>query len=353
MRDILSWGGLLAVPPGIMPATGEKKGVALCAWSADSSAPPKSKLKWPQELKAHPFIGEPRECLPALNEVVCIVKADIARLPVAAIVNGAAASLVGGGGVDGAIRAVAGPGLTQELRGQRCAVGAVVTSGGHKLPCRHVLHTVAPKGGQAGADGLLRSCYASCLSCVDELHLESLAFCCLGTGIFKFPNVRAAHVALSSAREWLEQRLADGKPLVRLVFCIFDDVDVDAYRRLAPHYFPKTANADAPSAGAPGAAAAPAAAAPAAAAPAAAAPGAASAPAAAAAHDALAPPHAAAAKPVAARLHDAEQGASLKRRQRMPARAVLGALAALRLLRGSVGARRRQVAPERVRRRVT
>eukprot|EP00747_Dinoflagellata_sp_TGD_P069574 gnl/TRDRNA2_/TRDRNA2_156189_c0_seq1.p1 gnl/TRDRNA2_/TRDRNA2_156189_c0~~gnl/TRDRNA2_/TRDRNA2_156189_c0_seq1.p1 ORF type:complete len:169 (-),score=17.07 gnl/TRDRNA2_/TRDRNA2_156189_c0_seq1:311-817(-) len=107
------------------------------------------------------------------------------------------------------------------------------------LPCRHVIHTVAPRGGQPKADENLSACYKSCLDQVEELGLESLAFCCLGTGIFHFPNVRAAHIALSSAREWLESRAEKGKPLAQLVFCVFDEVDVEAYLRCAPHYFPK------------------------------------------------------------------------------------------------------------------
>jgi len=188
-------------------------------------------------VREHPYVGPQRGADGSLNARVSIVREDIARLQVDAIVNAASVSLgVSGGGIDRAIRSAAGPGLSAELNGKKCPVGGVVASGGHGLPARRVLHTVAPRGGTEGADEKLRSCYEGCLAQVETLRLRSIAFCCLGTGIFHFPHVRAAQIALSTVRDWLE---GHGPSSVdRVVFCVFDEADHQAYLRLLPHYFP-------------------------------------------------------------------------------------------------------------------
>lgn len=213
---------------------------ALPVW-ADGAPAVRSKVNWKKELKDHPYRGLERSCTPALNAVLSIVKDDITRLRTDGIVNAAAVSLgIGGGGIDGAIRAAAGSGLSAELSGKKCAQGEVVPSGGHRLPAKHILHTVSPRGSTVGGDEVMQKCYENCLLCAEELGLRSVAFCCLGNGMFKFPAVRGAHIALSTVRAWLEARGPGA--MDRIVMCTFSDLDYEIYLSLAPHYFPLVDN---------------------------------------------------------------------------------------------------------------
>lgn len=213
---------------------------ALPVW-ADGAPAVRSTVNWKKELKDHPYCGPQRSYAPALNAALSIVKDDITRLQTDAIVNAAAVSLgTGGGGIDGAIRAAAGSGLNAELSGKRCAQGEVVPSGGHKLPAKHILHTVSPHGSTVGGDEAMQQCYENCLLSAEELGLRSLAFCCLGSGMFKFPTVRGAHIALSTVRAWLEARSPGA--MDRIVICTFSDLDYEIYLTLAPHYFPLVDN---------------------------------------------------------------------------------------------------------------
>ncbi len=148
--------------------------------------------------------------------------ADITTLAVDAIVNAANTSLLGGGGVDGAIHRAAGPGLLADCQAIRarqggCQTGAAVITGGHNLPARHVIHTVGPvwSGGLAGEPGLLAACYRESLRLAAEAGCRSIAFPAISTGVYGYPPDRAARIAVTVCREWLmRQDLPDDITLV-------------------------------------------------------------------------------------------------------------------------------------------
>lgn len=139
-----------------------------------------------------------------------IVQGDITKLPVAAIVNAANSSLLGGGGVDGAIHRAAGPQLLadcQRIRARQggCKTGeAVITTGG-RLPAAHVIHTVGPvwNGGHKGEPDLLANCYRNSLRLAEEHQLASVAFPGISTGIYGYPKAEAAAVAVREVQQWL------------------------------------------------------------------------------------------------------------------------------------------------------
>jgi O-acetyl-ADP-ribose deacetylase (regulator of RNase III) len=139
-----------------------------------------------------------------------VVQGDITKLPVTAIVNAANSSLLGGGGVDGAIHRAGGPQVLEECRQIRarqggCKVGeAVITTGG-RLPAQYVIHTVGPRwnGGHKGEPELLARCYQNCLRIAAERQLESVAFPGISTGIYGYPKAEAAAVAGHEIRQWL------------------------------------------------------------------------------------------------------------------------------------------------------
>ena len=135
-----------------------------------------------------------------LNKKICLYNGDMTSLQIGAVVNAANSSLLGGGGIDGAIHSAAGPNLLKEcvtLGG--CETGFTKLTKGHKLPAEYILHTVGPIGEHPG---LLSSCYISSLNLAKEHSIRSIAFCCISTGIFGYPNAKAAKVALQTVREW-------------------------------------------------------------------------------------------------------------------------------------------------------
>jgi O-acetyl-ADP-ribose deacetylase (regulator of RNase III) len=146
---------------------------------------------------------------------------DITTLAVDAIVNAANASLMGGGGVDGAIHHAAGPELAIECRGLGgCATGEAKITGGYRLAARHVIHTVGPvwRGGSADEELLLASCYRRSLELARDNALRTIAFPAISTGIYGFPPQRAAHIAVETVAEVL-----DGDDhFERVVLCCFD-----------------------------------------------------------------------------------------------------------------------------------
>jgi O-acetyl-ADP-ribose deacetylase (regulator of RNase III) len=149
---------------------------------------------------------------------ICV--ADITTLAVDAIINAANSSLLGGGGVDGAIHRAAGPELLAECRTLGgCATGSAKITRGYRLPARHVIHAVGPvwNGGDRGEDALLAGCYRTALALARADGLAAIAFPAISTGIYRFPPERAARIAVGTVVE--EITAAPG--LQRVVFCCF------------------------------------------------------------------------------------------------------------------------------------
>eukprot|EP01126_Amoeba_proteus_P050277 TRINITY_DN5926_c0_g3_i3.p1 TRINITY_DN5926_c0_g3~~TRINITY_DN5926_c0_g3_i3.p1 ORF type:complete len:310 (-),score=119.73 TRINITY_DN5926_c0_g3_i3:129-932(-) len=173
-----------------------------------------------------------------INRKVSLWFGDITHLEIDAIVNAAKPSLLGGGGIDGAIHKAAGHGLVQEcafLGG--CEPGQAKITQGYKLPAKHVIHTVGPIGQKPT---VLQRCYRSVLKKAASWDIKSMAFCCISTGIYGYPNKPAAHVALQSVREWLESGNNQDK-IDRIIFCLFTDEDEAIYSKLMLEcYFPPT-----------------------------------------------------------------------------------------------------------------
>ena len=158
-------------------------------------------------------------------------QADITRAPVDIIVNAANSSLLGGGGVDGAIHRAAGPGLLAECRMLNgCRTGEAKITGAHNLRHRHVIHTVGPiwKGGGAGEAGLLASCYRNSLQLARDHACTSIAFPAISTGVYGYPKQEAAGIAVSMVRDWLANEASD----MGVLFCCFDAGTLSVYRAL-------------------------------------------------------------------------------------------------------------------------
>jgi O-acetyl-ADP-ribose deacetylase len=159
------------------------------------------------------------------------LRADITTLRVDAIVNAANSSLLGGGGVDGAIHRAAGLELLAECRRLGgCKTGDAKLTGGHRLPARHVIHTVGPvwRGGSSGEPELLASCYRRSLQLAAEHGIVTLAFPSISTGIYGYPIDQAARIAVDTVRSSLPELAL----IQEVVFCCFSPSDLQVYETL-------------------------------------------------------------------------------------------------------------------------
>ena len=160
-----------------------------------------------------------------------VVQGDITKLDVDAVVNAANTTLLGGGGVDGAIHRAAGPELLAECRTLGgCATGEAKITKGYRLPARHVIHTPGPvwSGGHRNEPELLAACYRNCLALAMEYGCRSVAFPCISTGVYGFPKETAARIAV----ETVTRSLVGQGDAIEITFCCFSAGDSRFYQAL-------------------------------------------------------------------------------------------------------------------------
>jgi O-acetyl-ADP-ribose deacetylase (regulator of RNase III) len=164
-----------------------------------------------------------------------LIKADITELAVDAIVNAANSSLLGGGGVDGAIHRRGGRAILDEClrireRQGGCPTGEAVYTTAGNLPAKYVIHTVGPvwNGGASGEDELLRNCYFNSLKIADELGVKTIAFPNISTGVYGFPKMQAAKIAVATVRQYFTSETH----IEKVIFACFDEDNFEIYKEL-------------------------------------------------------------------------------------------------------------------------
>jgi O-acetyl-ADP-ribose deacetylase len=165
------------------------------------------------------------------GDKIDIVRGDITALDVDAIVNAANTTLLGGGGVDGAIHRAAGPGLLAECRRLGgCEAGKAKITRGYKLPARFIIHTVGPvwSGGGRGEEEVLASCYRNSLQLAVENGIKTIAFPAISCGAYRYPISEAAQIAVETTRKFL----ANNDKIDNVIFVAMNDEILEAYRRL-------------------------------------------------------------------------------------------------------------------------
>lgn len=174
-----------------------------------------------------------------INDKVCLIRYDITKLEVDAIVNAANRPLCGGSGVDGAIHAAAGPELIRECKTLGgCDTGSAKMTDAYNLPCKKVLHAVGPIfQGLKESEPLLRSAYRTCLTLAVENDLKTIAFPAISTGVYSYPSGDAASAAAREVYAFL--RKPEGQKLDKVIFCNFAQKDVFAYAKIIPYVFPR------------------------------------------------------------------------------------------------------------------
>jgi O-acetyl-ADP-ribose deacetylase len=166
-----------------------------------------------------------------MPERIQVEKGDITKQKVDAIVNAANNSLLGGGGVDGAIHRAAGPELLEyNRRLGGCATGEAKISPGFKLPAKYIIHTVGPiwTGGNNNEDKLLSNCYKNSLEMAVENDVKTIAFPAIGTGVYHFPQKRAAQIAVREIKGFLEKN----DNMEKVIFVCFDDENYEVYKNI-------------------------------------------------------------------------------------------------------------------------
>jgi|TARA_B100001971_G_C18128878_1_gene503678 O-acetyl-ADP-ribose deacetylase (regulator of RNase III) len=167
----------------------------------------------------------------ANDENITIVMGDITELDTDVIVNAANESLLGGGGVDGAIHRAAGPELLEECRKLNgCPTGEAKLTEAYRLPAKYVIHTVGPiwAGGNSGEPGLLASCYRNSLNLAEDNGLKSIAFPSISTGVYGYPFAEACEIAITELQEFLNESGAQ----IRVILVTHSQNDFDIYRSI-------------------------------------------------------------------------------------------------------------------------
>ncbi len=171
------------------------------------------------------------KAMPNLKSRIEVSLGDITTYKVDAIVNAANTTLLGGGGVDGAIHRAAGPKLLEECKSLNgCPTGEARITHGYKLPAKFVIHTVGPvwSGGNRNEDKLLKSCYLNSLRLAVENNIETIAFPSISTGVYRFPFERACRIAVGTVRDFL----LNNDSIKKVVFVCFSNSDFLTYKKI-------------------------------------------------------------------------------------------------------------------------